>query len=62
MSTIGPQGPRPDRTPGDQRIEADFRLIAHQVLKGRETDDPVEIEARTDRALSETTGINLMGQ
>jgi len=59
---VGLEGPRRERTPADQRIEADFRLIAHQVLAGSETDDPVEIEARTDQAMSETTGMDLIGR
>jgi hypothetical protein len=59
---IAPEGPHREKTPTDQRIEADFRLVADQVLAGPETDDPVEIEARTDRALTATTGSNLLGQ
>jgi Protein of unknown function (DUF1353) len=55
---IAPQGPRREKTPTDQRIEADFRLLAHQVLQGPETDDPAEIEARTDQAITNLTGFS----
>jgi hypothetical protein len=50
-----------ERYPTDPRIQADLRIIAHEVLAGPETDDPAEIEARTDRALSSTTGVTLHG-
>ena len=56
------EGPLYEKTPTDQRIEADFRLIAQQVLAQPESDDPVEIEARTDRALSTTIGLNALLQ
>ena len=51
-----------EKTPTDQRIEADFRLIAQQVLAQPESDDPIEIEARTDRALRTTIGLNAVLQ
>ena len=57
-----PEGPLYEKTPTDQRIEADFRLIAQQVLAQPESDDPVEIEARTDRALSTTIGLSALLQ
>jgi len=58
VAAVAPQGPRREKTPADQRIEADFRLVAHEVLAEPETDDPVEIEARTDRAITNLTGFN----
>jgi len=57
-----PEGPLYEKTPTDQRIEADFRLIAQQVLAQPESDDPVEIEARTDRAFRNTIGLNGVSQ
>jgi hypothetical protein len=39
-----------------------FGLIAQQVLAQPESDDPVEIEARTDSALSTTIGLNALSQ
>ena len=59
---VAPETPHTEKTPADQRIEADFRIVADQVLAGPETDDPVEIEARTDHALSKATGVNLFGK
>jgi len=56
------KGPLYEKTPTDQRIEADFRLIAQQVLAQPASDDPVEIEARTDRALSTTIGLNALSK
>ena len=58
VPAIAPRGPRREKTPADQRIEADFRLVAHKVLAQPESDDPVEIEARTDRAISNVTGFS----
>ena len=54
--TIAPETPHIEKHPAHQRVEADFRIIADQVLAGPETDDPVEIEARTDRAMTATVG------
>src|SRR5207247_9186795 len=51
------EGPLYEKTPTDQRIEADFRLIAQQVLVQPERDDPFEIEARTERAWSTMLGL-----
>ena len=62
VAVAAPQGPRREKTPADQRIEADFRLVAHEVLAAPETDDPVEIEARTDRAITSLTGFNAPGR
>ena len=62
VAVVAPQGPRREKTPADQRIEADFRLVAHEVLAEPETDDPVEIEARTDRAITNLTGFNAPGR
>src|SRR5205807_10341243 len=53
-----PERPLFEKTPADQWIEADFRLIAQQVLAQPESDDPVEIYSRTDRAFVTTTGVN----
>jgi Protein of unknown function (DUF1353) len=46
----------------EQRIQADFRLAAERVLSDGETDDPHEIERRTDAALSAITNIDLRGK
>jgi hypothetical protein len=62
VAVVAPQGPRREKTPADQRIEADFRLVAHEVLAEPETDDPVEIEARTERAITNLTGFNAPGR
>ena len=59
---VAPETPQIDKHPTNQRIEADFRMIAHQVLAEPETDDPAEIESRTDRALSSTTGLKFQGR
>ena len=53
--------PRASRSSGDDRLEADFRLAAAKVLEGPETDDPSELERRTDEALSLVSSIDLHG-
>ena len=50
------------RTAREKRVEADFELASRQVLGQGETDDPHEIEGRTDAALSRVTGIELTGR
>jgi hypothetical protein len=52
-------GPRLRRTAAEERVEADFRLAAEGVLDQGETDDPVEIERRTDEALTLLAGTDL---
>jgi hypothetical protein len=52
-------GPRMVRTPAEDRLEADFRVAAALVLRRGETDNPSELEKRTDDALSFATGIDL---
>jgi hypothetical protein len=42
--------------------EAHFRLIARQVLAQPESDDPVEVEARTAPTLSSTIDLNALSQ
>jgi hypothetical protein len=49
-------------TAGEQRIQADFRPAVERVLSDGETDDPYEIERRTDEALSTITSIDLCGK
>jgi hypothetical protein len=44
--------PRIYRTTEEKRIEADFQLLAEHVLRAGETDDPDELEARTEAAVS----------
>ncbi len=51
--------PRTARTATDERIQSDFRLIAERVLNQPETDDPVEIERRTDEAVIFATAVDL---
>jgi hypothetical protein len=60
-STSAREGPRLRRTAAEERLEADFRLVADRVLEGGETDDPREIERRTDRALTLVTGLRVRG-
>jgi hypothetical protein len=50
------------RTASEKRLEADFELAAREVLDRGETDDPEEIERRTDTALSRITAIDLRGR
>lgn len=52
-------GPRVARSPAEDRLEADYRLVADLVLQKEETDDPSVIERRTDKALSTISGVNL---
>jgi hypothetical protein len=59
--TVNDEAPRLNRTASDDRVEADFRLAARDVLDQGESDDPSEIERRTDRALSVVSGIDLRG-
>jgi hypothetical protein len=54
--------PRVVRTAFEHRLEADFQLAADDVLRRGETDDPDEIERRTDEALSVVTGIDVRGK
>ncbi len=54
-------GPRARRSSGDDRLEADFRLAAERIREGPETDDPSELERRTDEALTLISGIDLRG-
>jgi uncharacterized protein DUF1353 len=54
--------PRVVRTPTEKRLEADFELAAREVLGPGETDDPDEVERRTDAALSRITAIDLRGR
>ena len=59
--TVNDEAPRLERSAGDDRLEADFRLAARIVLDQGESDDPGEIERRTDAALSAVSGIDLRG-
>lgn len=43
--------PRLYRTTEERRIEADFQLVGEKVLESGESDDPDEIEGRTQAAL-----------
>jgi hypothetical protein len=49
------------RTAAEKRIEADFELACRDVLAPGDTDDPEEVERRTDTALSRISGIDLRG-
>ena len=44
-------GPRIRRTADEMKLEDDFQLIAEQVLRAGETDDPEILEARADQAM-----------
>lgn len=50
-------GPRIRRTDDELRLERDFQAIADRVLAFGETDDPEELERRTDQALSVVVGL-----
>jgi Protein of unknown function (DUF1353) len=50
-------GPRIRRTDDELRLERDFQVIADRVLAPGETDDPEEVERRTDEALSVVAGL-----
>jgi hypothetical protein len=50
------------RTASEKRLEADFELVGTEILSRGETDDPEELEARTDAALSRVTGVDLRGR
>lgn len=49
-------GPRIRRTDDELRLEKDFQNIADRVLAPGETDDPQELERRTDDALLAVAG------
>lgn len=55
-------GPRLDLSPSERRLQRDFQIIAEMVLQAGETDDPLEIERRTDEAASRVTGVDLRGR
>ncbi|MBC2662836.1 DUF1353 domain-containing protein [Novosphingobium flavum] len=50
------------RTPSQARLEADFQIAAELVTGEGEVDDPIEIETRTDVALSAVSALDLVGQ
>jgi len=50
-------GPRLARSQAERRLEQDFRAVADRVLAPGETDDPQELERRTDAALPSVTGL-----
>ena len=50
-------GPRIRRTDDELRLERDFQTIADRVLAPGETDDPEELEGRTDEALLAVAGL-----
>lgn len=49
------------RTPAAARLEADFQIAAELVTGQGTADDPAEIEARTDAALSTVSALDLAG-
>lgn len=53
----GSPQPRLARDFADKRVEADFQIAAETVLAQPPSDDPEEIEARVDAALSAVTGV-----
>jgi hypothetical protein len=55
-------GPRYSTPAAERRVEADFRLAAELILQLPETDDPTELEARTDAVLSQISASSLPGQ
>jgi len=50
-------GPRIRRTDDELQLERDFQVIADRVLAPGVTDDPEEVERRTDKALSVVAGL-----
>jgi len=52
-------GPRIRRTADELRLEQDFQALADRVLAAGETDDPQELEDRTDRALLDVAGLKI---
>ena len=50
-------GPRVRRTDDELRLERDFQAVADRVLAAGETDDPRELEDRTDQALFNVVGL-----
>ena len=51
-------GPRLYTTADEDRLVNDFRVVAERVLDAGETDDPLELEARTTEALAVVTGLD----
>lgn len=52
-------GPRTRRTDEERRLEGDFQLLADHVLARGETDDPKELERRTDTAFAMVMGLKV---
>jgi len=46
-------------TAEEQRIQADFHLIAEQVLQLGETDNPDKLEARTDKVMRRVLAVEV---
>jgi len=53
-----PRGVRLTLGVGDTALQQDFQAVSEDVLRQGETDDPAEVEARTDAALSAHTARN----
>lgn len=56
------EGARLRRSAADDRVEADFRLAAENILAAGETGDVRAIEERTDAALSMAAQVDLRGR
>jgi hypothetical protein len=50
---------RTEFSAAEERLLADFRLIAERVLQAGETDDPDELEKRTDEVMIAITGVDV---
>ncbi len=59
--SIEAAGPRLRRSDEELELERDFQRIAYRVLAPGETDDPEELENRTDSALAVTVGLKASG-
>jgi len=59
--SIEAAGPRLRRSDEELELERDFQRIADRVLAPGETDDPAELEKRTDAALAVTVGLKASG-
>jgi hypothetical protein len=55
-------GPRVRRSDPELELERDFQAIADRVLASGETDDPLELERRTDAAFSAVAAIPMPPQ
>jgi Protein of unknown function (DUF1353) len=46
------------RSPEEQHLESDYCTMGQMIQRGREVDDPAELERRVDQALTVVTGVD----